>query len=222
MILALTATEIEFETIQGTGRSDQDGTAFAITGVGLLETAVSATRLLEKHHRQTSCVVNFGIGGAYLSGDKQDVQVLDICLAEREVLGDYGVCFGDKTEPLSGDAAGQQTEYKLDGRLLDLAGRILADNRIPFHRGGFVTVNGASGTAARGAFLRSRYGAICENMEGAAIARVCREFGLPLFEIRVISNLVEDRPGAPWKIREASERAAYAALLIISGFQEIL
>ena len=52
-------------------------------------------------------------------------------------------------------------------------------------------------------------------MEGAAVARVCEKFSLPLLEIRCISNMVEDREVGRWKIQEACVKAAHAAFLII-------
>jgi futalosine hydrolase len=55
-------------------------------------------------------------------------------------------------------------------------------------------------------------------MEGAAIARACREFSLPLIEVRAVSNLVEDRPGIAWEIDKASVQAAQAAALIVNHF----
>ena len=43
-------------------------------------------------------------------------------------------------------------------------------------------------------------------MEGFAVARVCDAFKLSCVEIRSISNFVEDRDVAGWRLEEACEK----------------
>ena len=76
---------------------------------------------------------------------------------------------------------------------------------LALHRGRFVTVSTCSGTTARGERLRERFHAICENMEGAAIAQVALLYGVDTLEVRGISNLVEDRDLSRWDIPLAVE-----------------
>ena len=59
------------------------------------------------------------------------------------------------------------------------------------------------------------------NMEGAAVARVCAEFSLPLLELRCISNLVEDRNPAHWRLQEACEKAARTAAVLIKNMKTL-
>jgi futalosine hydrolase len=59
--------------------------------------------------------------------------------------------------------------------------------------------------------FENKFDAICENMEGAALARVSQEFGIPFLELRAISNMVENRDQSAWQIREAAEKAAIFA-----------
>ena len=143
-------------------------------------------------------VINFGIGGAFAGDDRQnDAELLDICLAEKEYLGDYGVCFGERVEPFANPDIAAPSEFSLDPELTGKAAALLVDKGIRLRKGNFVTVIGASGTAARGRQLCGRFDGLCENMEGAAIARVCQMYSVPMIELRAISNLVEDRPGKP-------------------------
>jgi futalosine hydrolase len=83
--------------------------------------------------------------------------------------------------------------------------------------GPFITVNGVSGNRKRGEMLRKKWQGLRENMEGAAVVRVCREFDLPCLELRCISNMVEDRDLANWRVAEACDKAALAAILTIKG-----
>jgi futalosine hydrolase len=57
-------------------------------------------------------------------------------------------------------------------------------------------------------------------MEGASVARVCSEYSLPLLELRCISNLVEDRDLSRWRLREACEKAAQAAVILIKNLKQ--
>jgi futalosine hydrolase len=58
---------------------------------------------------------------------------------------------------------------------------------------------------------------MCENMEGAAVVRVCREFNLPSAELRCISNYVEDRDLSTWCLPEAAAKAAHTAIQLVKG-----
>jgi futalosine hydrolase len=158
-------------------------------------------------------VVNLGVAGGYIL-DEKGPQLLDLYLAETETFGDLGICFPDRIEPLPEDLTGTM-RFRMDRELLTKACRICEVNAISVKIGNFVTVSGASATQARGEMLRSRFQAHCENMEGAAVARVCSEYSLPVLELRCISNLVEDRDLKRWRLQEACERAAWAAAEII-------
>lgn len=46
----------------------------------------------------------------------------------------------------------------------------------------------------------ARTGALCENMEGAAVALACRQLSVPMLELRGISNRVEDRDTRQWDL----------------------
>jgi len=69
--------------------------------------------------------------------------------------------------------------------------------------------------------LARQHQALCENMEGAAVARVCQQFGLPLLELRCISNLVEDRNLQNWQLKQACTRCGEAAALIVEGLSHV-
>lgn len=222
MLLLVAATQTEMSGFNDLGFSDQSGIDQLVSGVGPLESGITLTRYLGRHHRKIHAVVNFGIGGAYLSASSQNLSILDICLAGQEVLADFGICYGTVVEPFEDAAFPVRSLFNLDNALLEEAGLALAAHDCDYTIGTFVTVNGASGNRERGDFLSHKYGAICENMEGAAVARVCEEFGLPMLEVRAISNFVEDRPGSRWRIEEAAAQAARAAALILTTFQEQL
>lgn len=226
MILAVAATEFEMSPLLRL-LADDGETACAddfpppcftlVSGVGPVETTLRLTRYLAGRGPGIDCVMNFGVAGAYVPDPPHpggNADLLDLCLAEQESLGDFGICFAGHVEALEEQLAGRFL-FPLDAPLLFRAEGVLARHGWAFRRGNFVTVSGASATKARGAMLAKRFNGLCENMEGAAVARVCAEFSLPVLELRVVSNLVEDRDVSRWQMAAACERAAEAAALLI-------
>lgn len=223
MLLVLAATEFEMKDYKLSAPEDNERVLTEVCGVGPVEAAVRTMRILADHKEKIKYVINFGIGGAYLAATgTARINPLDICLAEQEVLGDYGVCYENRVESFTDPGVMSIQEFTMNEELLTCVRQELVDQKIDAFSGPFVTVNGASGSAERGRFLQKKYHAICENMEGAAIARCCEMFMLPMIELRAVSNMVEDRPGQPWKIAEASSRSGYVASCVVERLKGLI
>lgn len=210
MLLIVAATEREMIQVRHALGQRSDVTCLQ-TGMGLVETTLHLTRFLSGGNDRVSLVMNIGIAGAFLDSGPQ---LLDLCLAEREIVGDFGICRRDEIIRFDRSDLQPPIEFDLGNAFFKRAGLELAGRGMPHCQGTFVTVNCTSGTAGRGRYLKEKYQAICENMEGAAVARVCKEFGLPCLEIRCISNMVEDRDVSKWRMAEAIEKMAAAAVLL--------
>ncbi len=211
MLLIVAATEGETAPVRK-ALGQRNDVVYLVTGVGPLETTLHLTRFLVRNGKKISKVMNIGVAGAYLDSGPQ---LLDICLAERDVIGDFGICGDGEIVSFARHDLQPPVRFDLQNLMLKQAEEIFAHHDIEYFTGSFVTVNCTSGTAARGLFLRDRYQAICENMEGAAVARVCEEFGISCLEMRCVSNLVEDRDVSKWRLSAAVETmAAVAALLV--------
>jgi len=187
-----------------------------ITGIGPVEAAVRVTAFLAEIAAPIRGVINIGVAGAYVD-DNQGPQVLDICLADREILGDFGICTGEAVEPLRGESLEILDSFWLENNLLTTTESLLVDMGIAYRRGTFVTVSCVSGSRRRGVLLGRQHQALCENMEGAAVARACLQFGLPLLELRCISNLVEDRNLQHWQLKNACRRCGEVAAMVVEG-----
>lgn len=187
---------------------------FGVSGLGKTNAAHAATVLIEKF--SPSCIVSFGIGGTYLSSG---LRVGDIAVAEKEVYADEGVLLKDGLHsfeitgiPLL-KVRGRKyfNEFPADKRLGRQA--LKAACAIAHSKSGvFLTVSACTGTGKRAAELAGKFDPICENMEGAAIAHICRIYGIPFVEIRGISNIVEDRNMKKWNIKLAAENCQKAVL----------
>jgi futalosine hydrolase len=220
MILALAATEFEMTPLTRLLATAGVGASMCrtlVSGVGMVETALRLARYLEHCDSQIDWILHFGVAGAYVT-DAPDpdghANLLDLCLAEEENLGDFGICYADRIESFEARLGGP-VRFSLDQSLVSQASAILTRHGLAHRQGNFVTVSAVSATKKRGMMLAGRFNGLCENMEGAAVARVCSDFSLPVLELRAVSNLVEDRDVNRWQMAAACNLAAEAAVLLI-------
>lgn len=180
----------------------------ALTGIGKVNAAIVTTHLIER--LKPALIVNTGCGGAY-SGS--GLAVGDLAVATAEIYGDEGVLTVNGWHTLeiigipSVERKGNRysNEFPLSMEQAVKVYRFAASLGLPVKRGKFVTVSTCSGTSMRGDELEKRFGGICENMEGAAIAHTSLLYDTPFLEVRGISNMVEDRDISKWDIPRSVE-----------------
>ncbi len=206
-ILITAATALEMRAYDDAG-GNADGTLRLLTGIGLTETALSLTSMLHRHAGAVELVLNFGIAGAYPSGG---AGLLDLCLAEKEVLGDLGICQPERIVRLAERGLTAADSFLIAPQVRQQVELALQQAGMTCKTGVFVTVNCASGTEQRAMMLGRQFQALCENMEGAAVARVCGHFGLPCVELRCISNMAGETERSKWRLPEACAKAGQAA-----------
>jgi futalosine hydrolase len=216
-LLITAATDFEMQAFSS-AMEEVAADRLLVTGIGPVETTLSLTCRLHKLTGQLTGVVNFGIAGSYPDNPvNSPAAMLDICLAEQEVLGDLGICLKDSFERFAVSGLQVEDNFVMDQILLSQAGQALTGAGIVYRIGVFVTVNAASGTRQRGRILAREFSGLCENMEGAAVARVCQQFALPCLEVRCISNLVEDRNLEKWQLKQAVAGAGRAVAVIVKA-----
>jgi futalosine hydrolase len=180
--------------------------------MGPVTTAASLSSYLTLHSSRVEGVVNIGVAGAYVNSG---LSLLDICLAQQEFWGDFGICLQDGIQDFDPGLHKNDTPLLFNNNLFIRVENILQAHNIAFNIAKFVTVNCSSGTAVRGEFLREKFAAGCENMEGAAVAMVCRNFNIPCVELRCVSNMVIDRDTAKWQLAEAIEKICMVAGVVL-------
>ncbi len=186
-------------------------------GIGQVNMAIQLTRLLIEY--TPIAVLLCGCGGSY---PDRGLQIGDLALAENEIYGDLGVATADNFIPLDQLTLPQnpqlapiiQQSFSLHSDLLKWAQETLP-NTIS---GPFVSVNCCSGTTDLSTELQQRTGGICENMEGAAAAQVCAEFGIPFLELRGISNPTGTRDPQQWDINHGAEAAQLGILELLENW----
>lgn len=190
------------------------------TGMGKTNAAQALTALLERH--RVRGVISFGVGGAY-PGSELGIEA--VALATSEIYGDEGVAAPGGWMGTQGigipllERGGERwfDEFPLDAALVERAAEALRAGGVRCISGPFVTVSACSGTSVRGQELAERHDAICESMEGAALAHVAALYEVPFLEVRAISNAVEDRDLSRWRLHEAADAACRAARLLVGS-----
>ena len=190
------------------------------TGIGKINAAHSATVAIENF--PVSKIINFGIGGAY---PESGLSNGDVAIASKEVLGDEGVISSKGWEGLEKIGiplvqVGRKkyfNEFPVGARRLPIMKPGAMDFKV--RSGAFVTVSAASGSTRRAKELEKRFSAICESMEGAAIAQICMIYSMPMFEIRGISNTAGIRDKRSWDMELASINCQRAVMEVISSLK---
>lgn len=195
-VLVMTAVEAEREAVlrglKGDGRF-----RVALAGVGpAMAAARTAAALAGGAY---GLVISAGIAGGFPGR----AEIGSVVVASEIVAADLGA----ETEggflgldELGFGSARAAVDAELAGRLaqaLELAGLAVA-------LGPALTVSTVTGTAASAAERAARVpGAAAEGMEGYGVAVAAAELGLPVLEIRAISNPVGPRDRSAWRIGDA-------------------
>jgi futalosine hydrolase len=79
-----------------------------------------------------------------------------------------------------------------------------------------ITVNTVHGREQSIACVTERFSPQVESMEGAAFMYACLVHGQPFAQVRAVSNFVERRNRAAWKLAEAIEQLGATALRVLS------
>ncbi|UCD34070.1 MAG: futalosine hydrolase, partial [Nitrospiraceae bacterium] len=164
--------------------------------------------------------INIGIGGAYAGAG---LDIGDVALASSELYGDEGVSArggikGLKEIGIPLLQRGRKRYFNEFPISLPKGPLVCGQRDRPFSvkPGRFVTVSAVSGTPERAAELETRFHALCENMEGAAVAQVCALYRVRLHEVRGISNIAGIRDKRKWNVDRAVQNCQRTVLELIA------
>lgn len=182
----------------------------SISGVGKTNAGVASALLLELF--KVKHLVSLGIAGAYPGSG---LSPGDVAVATSETYGDEGCLSQDGW--LDMKALGHHLAGGNKGRFYNTL-PLWAPKVNLWPKGPFLTLSTVTGTREASEALMSRFPeAICETMEGAAVAHVAAMWGVPCSEVRGISNMVGPRDRASWVVNEAAEAAQEAVLKLIES-----
>ncbi|MEV6763555.1 futalosine hydrolase [Streptomyces sp. NPDC051105] len=176
------------------GRAEYDllaagvGPALAAAGTA---TALTAAAL---DGRPYALVVCAGIAGGF----RPAAPVGSLVVADEIIAADLGAETADGFVPVTELGFGTVSHRPPDPLV-----RVTA-KATGARPGAVLTVSTVTGSAARAAELRARHPhALAEAMEGSGVAEAAAAHGVPVLEIRAVSNPVGPRDRAAWRIADA-------------------
>ncbi|MCE3281986.1 MAG: mqnB [Chitinophagaceae bacterium] len=181
-----------------TSESKRMKVIFHQSGVGMLATAVSLTKMIAEE--KPDLVIQVGIAGCF-DGSMTLGKV--VCVKE-ESLGDLGVQEDGKWKDIF-DLKLEKSSYPPYEKRR-LPNPWLAEyNLLKLPEVLATTINEITTTEERKQQLTRKYEAVTESMEGAALHYVCRNFNVPFIQIRAVSNYIGERDKSKWELKAAIE-----------------
>jgi len=169
-----------------------------VIGFGPIEAALSSYEILLQ--KKPKVVFLTGWAGAY---PDTDLNIGDVVIAIEEVFADFGRKY--KTH-----YASFPESFKVCNRIslshifTEKTVNILEECNFSVNVGVFATVCTATYDVERAYFIKEKYDAIAENMEGFGVAKACERLKIFLVEVRIISNLLS-QPEKEWNKEKASQ-----------------
>lgn len=207
-VLVMVSVEAEKEAVVR-GLAGDDRFDVRVGGVGIAAAAAStATGLATAAYDLVVCM---GIGGGFVGR----AEVGSLVVANEIVAADLGAQTPDGFCSLDELGFGS-TRIPLDQQLVNRVATGLQDAGLPVTTGAVLTVSTVTGTAETATELAARVqGATVEAMEGYGVATAAHQLGVPVLEIRSISNPVGPRDRAAWRIPEALQRLESASVVLL-------
>ncbi len=196
-----------------------------LSRIGKVAAATTATVLLDRF--EVDALVFTGVAGGLGSG----VRVGDVVVADGFVQHDMDASplFPRHEVPLYGRAR-FEADVDLGGQLAQASGQVLANAALHLgagtlaefqlhvprvHQGLILSGDRFISTSAESQALRqSLPKALAVEMEGAAVAQVCHDYGVPFAAVRTISDRADDAAHTDFQrfIREVASRYSLAIL----------
>ncbi|MEV4329676.1 futalosine hydrolase [Streptomyces sp. NPDC049597] len=165
-----------------------------VAGVGPAAAAAATATALTAAPEPYGLVVSAGIGGGFAA----HCPVGSLVVSDAIVAADLGADTPDGFLPVDALGFGRTVHLppaRLSARIAEAVGAVHAP---------VLTVSTVTGTAARADELTARHPrAAAEAMEGFGVAEAAAAHGVPVVEIRAVSNAVGPRDRAAWRIGEA-------------------
>jgi futalosine hydrolase len=172
-----------------------------VSGVGLLSTALSLTKRIQKS--QPSMVIQVGIAGSF----NEKLAVGQAVVVASESIGDMGVEENGRFNTVFDMGLSDPDCFPFSGgKLINPHHELINQTGLSQVHG--ISINEISTSQKRIQFYKDQLGADIESMEGAALHMVCLENKIPFLQIRGISNGIGERDKSQWKIAEATKAVA--------------
>lgn len=190
-ILVATAVPAERDAV---ARAFTHDSRVDVIAAGVGPAAAAAATAVALAGAPYDLVVSAGIAGGF----QPEAPVGSLVIADEITAADLGAETPDGFVPVTELGFGTVTHRPPNALVRDLAAAAGA------RTGAVLTVSTVTGTAARATELRARHPrALAEAMEGFGVAEAAAAHGIPVLELRAVSNPVGPRDRAAWRIGDA-------------------
>src|SRR5262245_42225810 len=208
-VLIVAATEIEIEPLKAAPSATHHQLDMLVTGVGMVATAANCSETLTR--TRYDLALNFGVCGSFDPAFPPPavVHVVSYCLAEMGAEDDDRFLTVQELELLGNN------EFPFtNGRLVNPSPPPSASLKaLPQVKG--ITVNTVHGNKRSIDAVAKRFSPQVESMEGAAFMYACLVNQVPFAQVRAVSNVVETRNRASWKLADAVSHLNRTALAVL-------
>jgi futalosine hydrolase len=196
-VLIVVSVEAEKEAVlRGVGK-DNETFNIVVAGVGVA--AAATTTAITLTNQPYQLVINTGIAGGFVG--RADVGSLVV--ANEIICADLGTETDEGFLPLDQLGLGA-TGVKVNEAAKETIIAAFKQANLKVAAGQILTLSKVTGTQETTDQLMKRYpDAVAEGMEGFGVATAALKCGIPVLEIRSISNAIGPRDRESWKIKEA-------------------
>ncbi|HJV47196.1 MAG TPA: futalosine hydrolase [Bacillota bacterium] len=209
-VLILTAVAAERDAVL---RGLQQDSRFDVllAGVGPVMAAAVTAKVLSTAEDDYDLVITAGIGGGFVG----QAEVGSLVVASEIIAADLGVQTSEGFLSLDEMGFGS-TRVEVDCGFVSRIHEAMQLADLPVQIGPVLTVSTVTGTAENALELTQRVpGAAAEAMEGYGVAVAAKNHGIPVMELRAISNAVGPRDRDAWRIKDALDALEAASSVLL-------
>ena len=197
-----------------TSESKRIKVLFHQSGVGMLATAVSLTKIIVEE--KPDLIIQMGIAGTF----NTKINLGKVVAIQDETIGDLGVEEDGKWKDIFEMKLEKSSYPPFEKRRLPNQW-LRQYNLLELTEVSGITVNEITTNVKRMEQLIKKYNPITESMEGAALHFVCRDMNIPFLQIRAISNYVGERDKTNWQLKESLDALKETVLKLIDKLYAI-
>lgn len=184
------------EHISKAAINDDVQVTFHVSGVGMLSSCYSITKLLVE--QKPGLIIQVGIAGCF----DTNIALGKVVVVKEDVVGDMGVEEDGIFKDLFDMKFVQENEQPFTNRKL-MNPWLQQYNLMQLDEVSAITINEISTRKTRTEQLISKYNPVVESMEGAALHYACLQTKTPFVQVRAISNYVGERDKKNWKLNQS-------------------
>lgn len=197
-----------------TSESKRMKVLFHQSGVGMLATAVSLTKIIVEE--KPDLLIQMGIAGTF----NTKINLGKVVAIQDETIGDLGVEEDGKWKDIFEMKLEKSSYPPFEKRRLPNQW-LKQYNLLELTEVSGITVNEITTNAKRMEQLIKKYNPVIETMEGAALHFVCRDMNVPFLQIRAISNYVGERDKTNWQLTESIDALKETVLKLMDKLYTI-